>query len=92
MDKNFDKLQDLVMDWEVWRDAIHGVAKSQTRLSDWTELTGVRQESHSQKGFNYRNKGQSDIGKGVKAQLIQVASKKKKLEKAKECILLLESQ
>ena len=34
MDKNFDKLQDLVMDREVWRDVIHGVAKSQTRLSD----------------------------------------------------------
>ena len=28
----------LVMDWEAWRAAIHGVAKSQTRLSDWTEL------------------------------------------------------
>ena len=28
------ELQELVMDWEAWRSAIHGVAKSRTRLSD----------------------------------------------------------
>ena len=45
MDMGLGRLRELVIDREAWHAAVHGVAKSRTQLSDWTELINDNQSS-----------------------------------------------
>ena len=59
MDMSLSKLWKMVQDRETWRAAIHGVAKSQTRLSDWTETRNLMYL------FGYVNYGKSCISRDL---------------------------
>ena len=54
MDMSLSELREMVMDREAWRAAIHGVTKSRTRLSDWTELNILKNRKRKKKDTNFK--------------------------------------
>ena len=63
MDVSLNELQELVMDREAWRAAIHGVTKNRTRLSHWTELNWIEYFQGWHHRFNGPELGQT-LGDG----------------------------
>ena len=60
MDVSLSELRELVIDREAWRAAIHGVTKSQTRLSDWTELNWMAVSREELKSLLMKVKEESE--------------------------------
>ena len=61
MGMSLSKLQELVMDREAWCAVIHGVAKRQTRLSDWTELRDTRVVGSISRSWRPPGKGNGNL-------------------------------
>ena len=94
MDMNLSELQALVMNKEAWRAVIHGVAKSRTRLSNWTKVNWTEGCKLSPCLFNLhtkyimRNTGLEEAQAGIKT----VGRNINNLRYAEDTILMAESE
>ena len=61
MDVSLSELLELVMDREAWRAVIHGVAKSQTRLRDWSDLIWIEAEDIKKRWQKYTELYKKDL-------------------------------
>ena len=59
MDMGLGGLRELVMDREAWRAVVHGITKSRTHLSDWTELNWTDSEEIQEKKKDLQNQPQT---------------------------------
>ena len=83
MDMSLSKLQELVMDRKAWPTAVHAVTKSQTRLSNWTEVNWTEsQEQTYEKKFK-NEQSQKPLGhyKHTSIRIIEVPERRKEKHK-----------
>ena len=80
MDMSLSKLQELVMDMEVWHAAVHGISKSRTRLRDWTELNKAEHWTRPLKPLGWPP-SISEEGKKVRSNFSHIQDHKPKSQK-----------
>ena len=75
MNMNLSRLRELVMDREALHAAVHGVAKGQTRLSDWTELIHIWNSNiqNNKKSFTQDSQIQINIEKRLLTKLVIIS-------------------